>query len=259
MKQKIAIFGDSYADGFETYKIFPENLPWVGYLKQNSKLEVKNFAVQGSSFDYSAKLFFENYKNFDKVIFVVTTPGRFFLSDPKVDKELVHIANLDHLFWRIDTYKKYIDKALFDCTNNKLDYAMPYLNALREYYLYLYDFDKVKMYHDALYEKIKNSMPSDALLTLPTNCYSTPDATGIVTLADISEFDKKPKIGSDKMVMDIRLNHLNKNNRIMLSEKVYQWIETSHFKLTHSDILEASEPLEELFSIVDQPKDFKKI
>ena len=163
-KLKIAVFGDSYADtiGIITNaQLAAGDIPWVSMLKELSDNEITNFALLGTSFQYSAKLFFDNFHKYDKIIFVVTYPGRFYISNPDLDPKLVHIANLEHLFYRVDEYKRHAELNTSGYDKSNLDFAMPYLTALKDYYYYLYDYDQNKMFHDALYEKIERTLPRE--------------------------------------------------------------------------------------------------
>jgi hypothetical protein len=252
---KIAVFGDSYADEFKHIKDTEYgtlSLPWVRELKKISNHSITNFAISGSSFYYSAKLFFENYKKFDKIVFVVTYPGRMHINNPDVDENLSHIAGLDHLFWKVEQYEMMLKNESLSLTKEKLDKAMPYLNALRGYYLYLYDYEQIEMFHFALYEKINNMLPHDKLLLMPVITLAAPNFQD-TTLGDISQIDNRPK---NYRTEDYRPNHINSNNRRMLAEKINEWINNGVFNLTPDDIRINSEPFDEMFPRMANPVDF---
>jgi hypothetical protein len=256
-KLRIGIFGDSYADERASVDLSAfENgrLPWGRYLRQLTDHDITNFALAGSSLQYSAKLFLENYKDFDKVIFVVTFPGRFYLSTPDIDPGLRHIANLDHLFSKISEYKEYIKLRVWDCTTPKLEKAMPYLSALRDYYLYLYDYDQSKLFHDALFEKLENTLPKESMLILPANKEVTPRKWEQDTFSEISQLDTVP---TNCFTADNRENHLNDANNKLLARKINHWIDTGEFKLAVSDFLPETEAADQLWTIIDEPRDFK--
>jgi hypothetical protein len=255
---RIGIFGDSYADEFplrsdDNFK--NGRMPWSRYLRALNNNDITNFALSASSFHYSAKLFLENYKQFDKVIFVVTFPGRFYISNSTIDPELCHVANLDHLFSKISEYKECIKLGARNCTQTKLDRAMPYLSAIREYYLYLYDYDQIKLFHDALFEKIVNTLPKENMLILPANKNSTPKLWDQDTFSEISQLDNRP---SGCVTLDNRQNHLNDTNNKLLATKINNWINTGEFNLNVADFFKPTETFDELWTIIDEPKDFKK-
>lgn len=71
---KIGIFGDSYSSIIGWRDVHPYK-GWPELLAENYK--VINFSHNGSSLYYSKKFFDKHYKNFDKIIFAITAPGRF--------------------------------------------------------------------------------------------------------------------------------------------------------------------------------------
>jgi hypothetical protein len=256
-KLKVAIFGDSYVDELADTpeEKLKSNMPWVRILKKMSPHDITNFGILGSSLQYSAKLFFDLHDKFDKIIFVSTFPGRMHLTNTDVDPFFKHIANLEHLFYRVGLYKEYIEIGAFDAKPKKLEDAMPVLDALRDYYLYLYDYEQIKMFHDALYEKIERTVPKEKLLMMPVVAWAAPDGYTETTFSDISSLDNRPV---NVTTLDNRQNHINRRNREILANKVNNWINTGEIDLSISHFSKPEEPFDELFTIMDTPKDFKK-
>jgi hypothetical protein len=74
--QKLAIFGDSYAKKDAT-DILEKS--WHEFIEG---YEITNFGVTGSDLYTSYNLFLNNYKEFDHIIFLVTSPHRISLTSP---------------------------------------------------------------------------------------------------------------------------------------------------------------------------------
>lgn len=251
-KLKVAIFGDSYADEFV---YVPENdfhgdLPWVRMLRKIIPHSVTNFALEGSSFYYSAKLCLEKHNDYDKIIFIVTFPDRIYLHSNSIDSHFWHIANLDHLFHKVQTYKHNIATNSWNASQMKLNEAMPYLNAVRDYYLYVYNFEQVKLFHDSLYEKLERSIPKEKIIFIPVVRFAAPadETYNQTTLCDISNLDSRP---IDYKTTDTRQNHLNKKNREILAEYFAKWIETGIFNLNIKDFVSPEDSIEQMFPRID--------
>ena len=72
---KIGIFGDSFA---ADNKLNPTD-SWVDILRKSH--EVENHASPGTNLYYSVTKLKENYKKYEKIIFVVTQPSRIKIAD----------------------------------------------------------------------------------------------------------------------------------------------------------------------------------
>lgn len=237
-KIKVAIYGDSYADQQNDNKHFRyDYLPWGRYLKQNTNLEVKNYALQGSSFQYSASLFLKTYTEYDKIVFIVTAPGRLWINNPDLPKWATHIANIRHLYAYINQFKKDEDPEV-------LERIKPILTAAKDYFLHIYDHNQIILFHDALFEKLERLVDKSNIIFIPTGPGSIPgynDKIG-TTLAHISGLDDRPA-----NVMDLRPNHLNNRNNIQLAKKIDSWITSSKFSLNISDFFRPAETPEQLW------------
>ena len=106
----IGVYGDSYAEDGDS---------WIDYLNK----EYKNFGKGGSSIDYSYYKFCETHKQFDKIIFIVSSFDRgsiftldnnkpvhlaFYQNTDIKDLKLCNIDKIDRNERRI--YKKYSNK-----------------------------------------------------------------------------------------------------------------------------------------------------
>lgn len=249
MKYKIAIFGDSYADeSTGNYPNTSPNLneikkPWVSYLRQMCEIPIINYAVQGSSLYFSADLILKQHNNFDKIIFIITQVGRTYMSNID-DDNLKHISNLDHLNSKVHQYKSYIKQNIKGYTKENLERSLPYLNALKYYYQYIYNFEQLKLFHEALIDKIYYTVPREKILYIPYGQHSKPPYYEGDTLTDISGLDNR-KGGSN---WDLRCNHMNDSNNRRLASKVNNWIKGNSFNLSKSDFVKPTESYHEMFN-----------
>jgi hypothetical protein len=110
----IAVFGDSYAEK----NAGPT--AWWQVLKQHGH-QVTSFGESGSSINFSAKLILEKYKDFDFIIWCITTPGRFSIEIPGRPKIFHTNGMLSHTGVRTST------KTLADIDNEIINTCQLYL------------------------------------------------------------------------------------------------------------------------------------
>ena len=88
---KIGIFGDSFADSQTTKDI------WWKYLNSYYHHDVECFGESGSSIVFSARQIIDLYKNYDLIIWCVTSPNRLTIWHRTIFKETaVHITGRHH-------------------------------------------------------------------------------------------------------------------------------------------------------------------
>ena len=135
--KKLAVFGDSYG------VVLPEGnntLSWVSII--SDKFSVDNFSESSSGLYYSYQKFLESYKNYDKIIFLVTNPGRIFLEKCNIRK---HISHYDLATYYRNLAETYEDKLI--------------LEAAKNYYLYVMNEKYDQCMHNLMVENIKNLHP----------------------------------------------------------------------------------------------------
>ena len=206
LSMKLAIFGDSFAS-----LIFGENpsLSWVELLAQN--YDVKNFAVPGTDLYFSAEHFLKEHYNFDKIIFVITSPGRIMLPERS---------------WIFDNDKGEFIKCLTARTAEEFQLKYTYgnenkvLKAASDYYLHIENYEYVNYVYtliiNDLKEKNKEALFLDISLLLKVmekeNCFYKLD----------KDFIHKYE--------DFRNCHLTKENNFILFEIINKWINTGNFE-----------------------------
>jgi hypothetical protein len=93
---KVATFGCSFAyvKSNEGYPIYNKNgKSWMQILSEDFNYDVTNFGVSASSMYYSYSTFKENYKNFDKIIFLGTYADRKYCPNMTIANGPQHIIS----------------------------------------------------------------------------------------------------------------------------------------------------------------------
>lgn len=208
---KIAVFGDSFACRIP-YNKTPS---WVDLLSMQH--DVTNFAEQGSSLFYSLRLFLESQSNFDKVIFVITTPGRLHLEGPlHLDKMDQFVAGLASVEFKLANLEKKQHKHFFK-------YRL--FNALKEYYALIQNTDYDRHVHYLMVNEIKSIRP-DAIL-IPTAATSMSDYKGQYTMDDISKYEISAwdSTVGDIRPRDTRNSHMTVENNEIFFKHVLRWLD----------------------------------
>lgn len=150
----LAIYSDSWADPLVRDPSEMDNKAWSEML--SDEYNVTNFARGGTSIYYSYQKFLETYKDFDKIIFVVTDYYRWFhlVNTPLIKSPW---GDFNHSFagpgmieyWRKDPmFKKHIDTEL----SLKFD-------ALEKYFGYLNDSEFDKTICNLMLNDVHNKRP----------------------------------------------------------------------------------------------------
>lgn len=214
---KIGIFGDSYAARHK----HGTGLAWFEHLQKNHNLDVTCFGQPGSSLYYSYTKFIKHHIDFDKVVFLVTGPGRLTLPiPPEYDQQndaLRHVTNYDSFKFTVDANFKY------DNYLNRIS------EALKLYYTYLMDVDRDLLYHQLLIKEIQQVRPDG--LFIP--CFNNLGFPSKKTLFDIHYIDIKHYnlTESEAVHRDIRHCHMNYENNTIFSNLIKRWIDTGEFDL----------------------------
>jgi len=211
-RYKIGIFGDSYSTDFSLS--FDQNIDttkagtaWVNLLKKD--YDIENFSFPGSALYYSYYKFLKNYKEFDKIIFVFTLPGRISLKHP-YDKKFMHLS-----------YHHGIDLKKIMYPEDSKKYQI-----ISDYMKYVQDLEKENILYNLMKEDIFSkrsdiiSIYTEDLMTITAkeNAYWGIDFEHQLT------------------VNDIRHCHLIKENNFILYNKVKECLEKNiEFKLDIDD------------------------
>jgi len=212
---KIAVYGDSFAD--ERNIFYPNNnYSWSNCLR-NKGYDVTNYGRCASSLMYSYKKFMNTYKEYDKIIFLVTGMARFEVKGlPEFDSYIVY-GILDSLSKR----------------ENYNDTQREIIQACYMYYKYILDDEKEGLFETLLLKELRNLRP-DALF-LPCFKDSMNQEENIIDLNYFSDVDLEYFNLKDRGPEDRRYCHMNESNNQMLADKLDIWIQTNKFTLSKDD------------------------
>lgn len=216
---KIGIFGDSFGEksphAFET----EESKAWPTYISE--EFDTDNHCASGSSFYYSANLFLKTHNSYDKIIFLITIPGRLEIT-PALAKDIMpnRISNHDHAISMIEYYP-----------NNRRIYQ-----AAVDYFLYFQNFEQECFFQYAAIEKLRNTR-KDNILFLP--CFAgsvNGDERNNTELFQIASLDEtNPILKQSGRFNDQRHCHFNPQNNIIFAKNIKNWIHTGVWNFNIKD------------------------
>lgn len=236
---KLAIFGDSFA--WDTSSAWNTSwadvgLSWIDHLRNTNAYSVTNFAKPGTSLYWSKKLFDQNYKNFDQIIFVVTFPNRRITFDKLPDG----CNQVNNTFYNA--------VSIFDIIENKKQFnsynliEKNFLMAVRDYYLYIQDDHFDNTMHSLMLDDIKEKRP-DAIL-IPAFPMSIPDLdrSKYSSLLDISQkdtlyFGLGERMPNSAELHDARKCHMNEENHKILADKMLNFLSGQPVYLNKNDFV----------------------
>lgn len=206
MKQTLAIFGDSFATTFKNNN----TLGWTQLLENNYK--VTNFASAGSSLFYSLDRFRKYQNNFDKVLFVVTIPGRLRVGiNSGIDISEHRDITLETALYLVNELKE-----------KNLSYRARIYQLVVDYYMYLQNTEYDQCVHNLMVDSIVSDRPDSILIPVANN--SIENFKEKYTMINITE--KENKIwnqlpGND---LDTRNSHMTKENNEIFYKNVLNWL-----------------------------------
>ena len=208
---KIGIFGDSFAMNH------PDNITdsWVDILRQ--KFTTTNWASPGTNLFYSVVAFKNNQHAYDKIIFVVTKPGRLFLRHDEIyesddEQKVASLSMAEYLY----------HKTLKESNGYKKEIKSKIYKTAIDYFMYIQDEGYERYIHNLMINDILTIRP-DAIL-IPTvkdsleNYHS--DVMADITIKEDVAFNYKPDIYAD----DIRHCHMTAENNAIFAGKVNKWL-----------------------------------
>jgi hypothetical protein len=210
---KIVIYGDSFGAnpiGVKDYTMYPYvQSSWWEML--SAKYNVVNYCEWSASLLFSTDQFIKTHEQFDKIIFLVTHPGRITIKD---NKKYRHFVNYEYsTFWKKDAKKQ--------GWSNLLD-------SVLSYYKYIDNTDYATVQHYSYLTYIQ-SIRSDIFL-IP--CFKHSFKNNF-SLCDI--FDKEQEfwnINYNVEKLDIRKGHLTNPNHSVLYNVFDKMIQTDKLSMS---------------------------
>lgn len=218
---KIGIYGDSFGDSHHSFKNLSEDKKhrldavgdsWVEILAK--KYQVTNFCKYSSSFAWSVNNFVKTHTNFDKVIFLVTSPYRITMGFPHENQPTPHMVSYH-------SSKLWKDRA-------KKEGWSKHLDAVLDYYVYVHNEDLVQLSHMALISYTK-SIRNDVIL-IP--CFKNSFEHKGNCMNDIYQMENTHwGVQEPIIVRDIRKCHMTKNNNIIFADFIEKNLKNSEVNI----------------------------
>ena len=235
----LAIFGDSFAhDTSPQWEVEWADIgpSWIDHIQNTTNYQITNFASSGTSTYWSKKLFDQHYKNFDKIIFVVTFPCRRITFDKLPDgcNEINKtFYNLSSVFSIIEDKKKF---------NNYNLIEKNFLMAVRDYYLYIQNDQFDYTIHSLILDDVKEKRPDSVLIPAFPSSIPSLDTAGSSTLLDISQkdtlyFGLGENMPNSPELHDARKCHMNEENHKILADQILKFLQGDSVYLNKNDFV----------------------
>lgn len=244
---KLLILGDSFADVGP--RQWHRSLAWTSILEQQSGYQVVNKAMGGSGLYYAVKCFDSLEKEFDKIILVVTNPGRIHVPIVGTKKFETRQDSIDHHTQNI--FYNEVWKQQLDRSNPDYMQGLKTLEAIANFYKYVYRAEEYRYYHNLMLNDLKKRRPDIILV------YSMfPDYQGEVKpacLNDISDMELAhygltyDQINGHDVRTDIRRCHMCVENNRIMAEKAMGWLKGEPVKIDLKDFVKPDRPIDEYF------------
>lgn len=191
----IAIFGCSFAcmqsnHGMKS-NFNSKGRPWMQILNEDFNYNITNYGYSGSSMYYSYSKFKENYKNFDRIIFLGTYPDR---------KYSPNFKNFPHILIAFASPEKMPSHATKD--EHEL---------IRDYYTYIHNVEEADNMKELMVNDIKNLCGDKALyIDVPT------------TIANVTKMERLS--GFIEQPADNRWCHISNENNYIFASQINNWL-----------------------------------
>ena len=245
MKETLLILGDSYADTREGLPDF-SGKAWTKLLEENNEYSVMNRAIGGSSLYYSYKEFNQLHQEFDKVMLVVTQPGRLYCPLEGVNDDRNPSSHHSNTFW-IDYNKDQIKK---NQPHNIA--ALRQLDAIRDYFLYIQDYSKDREMNQLMLDNMKKRRPDMIVVPAFQQSWTTPP-TPTSWLDQISHMEIQhygityDDLRKTDWYVDCRKCHMSEKNNQMVYEKSLKWLKGYPVDFDILEFEKPNEPREKYF------------
>jgi hypothetical protein len=192
---KIGIFGCSFACPFSNTGIpnFNSNgRPWMNILHEDFNYDITTHGLAGSSMYYSYSLFKENYKKYDKIVFLGTYPDRKYC--PNFYKPHIVFNNTDEMFADLEYYE-----------------------PVKTYFTYFHNPKEADDMKELMVNDIKKIGGNTTLyIDTPT------------TLDEVASMEEMNRINKGKSP-DHRWCHMSNENNYIFASQVNDWLKGNPF------------------------------
>jgi hypothetical protein len=219
MKETVAIFGDSFAYSIVYEEEIGRRTLWADVLKE--KYEVTNYGRAGSNLYFSYTEFLKHQHLYDHIVFVITCPGRIWLSKKSVHKTHKHsnyrfISNYYHAKGHLAELGSIT--AFYETIRS--------IEAACNYFLYVQDLEYETCIHNLLIKEIINVRQNTILIPAFEDSWTSGPYKW--SMRQIMEKEEKHwgfNIIPDNKYKDYRTCHMTEENNIIFADVVSRWIE----------------------------------
>jgi hypothetical protein len=204
---KVAIYGDSHAASIHERSI-NDDISYVEMLYH--KYDLTNFGIGGSSLFYSYNEFLKTEKDFDKIVFLVTSPGRIHLNPinhPTLNLSHLHVTGIGQAEWYTEEYSN-------SSENKKV------FQTIKDYILYVQNNKQESVFHELMIQNIKRLRPDALIIEALEFAFSKDTDFSFWNLTNWLELDIY------RNFYDLRHCHLSKEKHIILYEMIEENIKT---------------------------------
>lgn len=244
---KLGIFGDSFARSNHFPGNFNTTLPWYEILKD--RFEISNHGLLGTSFYYSYIQFEKYHSNYDRVVLMVTAPGRIWLPERSRhyrDQGLVYeyefisgIFSVDEMISRPEVQSD--PKLLTICTTAK------------NYFLHIQNDEFESFTQVLMIDKLKKLRPDIVLVP----CFPHSMGGYGVGLSDIASMENESCGMSqlemlNKKYVESKHCHLSEENNMILAKKMLHWLNGEPVSIVLDDYVKNPKDMLRYYSKMDE-------
>ena len=245
MKETLLILGDSYADPREGLRDYTGK-SWTKLLEESNDYEVVNKAAGGSSLYYSYTQFNQLCNEFNKIMLVVTHPGRLYC--PIIGGCNCWSSSAHHTssFWLERNKERIKEKHPTNIA------AIRQLDAIRDYFLYIQDYSKDQEMDQLMLDDMKRRRPDIVLVPAFKDSWYKPDHPTLwldqISLMEIQHYNiSYDDLRSTSGYVDCRKCHMSEKNNQILYEKSLKWLKGDPVEFDISEFEKSTEPREKYF------------
>lgn len=225
---KIGVFGDSYCD--KLYTADDTDRIWYRFLKTNLDCELDCYGEGGSSILFSARLIEKHARDYDLVIWCLTTPGRFSFPTNSNHNRSYHVTTA----W---------DAVITD----DLDLIKKHQTCV-DYLKYIFDWNTENFVGRSIVNYIQTQFSN--IMIIP--CFPAP-LSAEFNLYKVCEQEANhyfPGLELHEIYKDyrdVRPGHITIDNHKILAELIQKDLKPGVFQTDYANFVKPSSPLDRVF------------
>jgi hypothetical protein len=221
---KLGVFGDSFCERKADHADI-----WFNFLRSNHGHQVDCFGEGGSSILFSAQLIEQKAKDYDLIVWALTTPGRFSFTVPG------------------ETYSYHVNSAFTPVHTNNPDLKLKH-QACTDYLKYVFDWEQENFISRAIVKYIIDQHKN--VMIVP--CFPPP-MNAEFNLYTMSEKEAQfyfPNLTIPEIYQeyhDLRLGHIGRDNQVVLADLVNKNLGPGLFQASYDEFVNPTQPVSQMF------------